>query len=244
MQLPPSFSHTSSSYAESNLDAKLPANLLATWRTEEWKANQTLGRFPALEASVARALGVDPEQQTTYGTLEGLFSIVNSEQVAIVEMGAYPGVTSTVGGTLFIEQASGQPMISVRGFLTGLEASVAAGGWHIHTGAQIREGCPVESGSFPAPLRLCFMPSLPLRTAHSYSSCRGVGGTCAQGTRARLPRLPVPSAAITIHPARQTRGMSSRTLRIQTASHRLISSPRQGRRVHPAAAAVGLSHSS
>ena len=72
-----------------------------------------------------------------------------AQQVAIVEMGAYPGVTSTVGGTLFIEQASGQPMISVRGFLTGLEASVASGGWHIHTGFKCETAEDVGGHYFP-----------------------------------------------------------------------------------------------
>ena len=75
---------------------------------------------------------------------------------AVVQLGAYPGIsplvassppappaggggggaavlTYSLGGTLVVEHVAGSNMIAMRGVLTGLEASVTAG-WHIHAG--------------------------------------------------------------------------------------------------------------
>lgn len=82
---PREVSTRSPTYVPHNLDEQLPPNLLETWRTAEWTANQTLGLTPALGADVAAALGVSPPNGQTYGTIEGLYSIINSEQVAIAE---------------------------------------------------------------------------------------------------------------------------------------------------------------
>merc|ERR1719281_1960356 len=46
-------------------------------------------------------------------------------------MGAYPEVTSSVAGTMVLQEYAGA--VHVHGFVTGLEAS-ATGGWHIHAG--------------------------------------------------------------------------------------------------------------
>ena len=72
-------------YAADNLDEKLSQAQLELWRTAEWTANQTLGLTYDLEPAVASALGVTLRDGQTYGTLEGLYSIINSEQVALAE---------------------------------------------------------------------------------------------------------------------------------------------------------------
>ena len=82
---PREVSDRSATYAPGHLDAKLPEHLLRTWRDDQWRVNQTLGELGALDPAVAAALGVDLRGGLTYGTLEGLYSIINSEQVAVVE---------------------------------------------------------------------------------------------------------------------------------------------------------------
>jgi len=81
---PREVSSRAATYATTNLDTRLPNALRDTWVSAEWMANQTLGVLEAFEPRVAEALGV-PAADTTFGTLEGLYSIVNSEQVAIAE---------------------------------------------------------------------------------------------------------------------------------------------------------------
>ena len=92
---PREVSSRSETYQTSNLDMTLPADLVASWQSEEWTRNQTLGSLAELDPSaegrepLLKALGVDSTH--TYGTLEGLYSIVNTKQVSVVEStGATP----------------------------------------------------------------------------------------------------------------------------------------------------------
>lgn len=72
-------------YSAVNLDDQLDPPLLTAWSSAEWEANATLGFLEALDPAIATALGIDLVDGRTYGTLEGLYSIANTEQVAIVE---------------------------------------------------------------------------------------------------------------------------------------------------------------
>ena len=82
---PREVSTRSATYSASNLDSNLPSALLETWRSKGWSDNQTLGVLNELKPATAAALGVKAPGGYTYGTLEGLYSIANTEQVAIVE---------------------------------------------------------------------------------------------------------------------------------------------------------------
>ena len=80
---PREVSSRSSTYESSNIDSQLSSSLRSTWTSDAWAANQTLGFLSKLDADVAAALGA--ERDATFGSLEGLYSIANTEQVAIVE---------------------------------------------------------------------------------------------------------------------------------------------------------------
>ena len=84
-EYPREVSTRSDTYARTNLDTQLPANVVAEWSDDAWTDGQTLGMLDGFEPSVAAALGIDMPNGQTYGTLEGLYSIVNTAQVAVVE---------------------------------------------------------------------------------------------------------------------------------------------------------------
>ena len=77
-----------------------------------------------------------------------------ASRTAVVQLGAYPGyvppgqTTSLVGGTLAIEQVAGSAMITVKGYLTGLELS-STSGWHIHEGFTCSDSTLVRGHYFP-----------------------------------------------------------------------------------------------
>eukprot|EP00966_Prymnesium_polylepis_P022324 513899-Prymnesium_polylepis.1 len=91
-QYPREVSGRAETYRPANLDPLLPSNLTATWAADEWLDNQTLGYLDALPREVAEALGVRLGDGRSYGTLEGLYAIANTAQVAIAEStcGAQP----------------------------------------------------------------------------------------------------------------------------------------------------------
>ena len=80
---PRTVSALSPTYDPANLDPQLPGSLRATWASKEWATNNTIGSLPPLPAAVASALGVITD--ATYATVEGLYSIVNSREVAVAE---------------------------------------------------------------------------------------------------------------------------------------------------------------
>ena len=81
---PREVSTRSPTYSSEHLDDKMPSSIVAAWSTGEWVDNQTLGHLEPLEPKVAAALGIEP-MKATLGTLEGLYSMVNSAQLAVVE---------------------------------------------------------------------------------------------------------------------------------------------------------------
>ena len=91
---PREVSNRSPTYDPSNLDTDLPKPLLDVWTSDEWYNNQTIGELAPLEPEVAAMLGVVAEG--TLATIEGLYSIANSKQVAMVEStcGATPALLS------------------------------------------------------------------------------------------------------------------------------------------------------
>jgi len=91
---PREVSSRSPTYDPSNLDTELPKPLLDVWTSDEWYNNQTIGELAPLEPEVAAMLGVVAEG--TLATIEGLYSIANSKQVAMVEStcGATPALLS------------------------------------------------------------------------------------------------------------------------------------------------------
>ena len=80
---PREVSTRSPTYSSEHLDDKMPSSIVAAWSTGEWVDNQTLGHLEPLEPKVAAALGIEP-MKATLGTLEGLYSMVNSAQLAVV----------------------------------------------------------------------------------------------------------------------------------------------------------------
>ena len=82
---PREVSERAATYSPSKLDRELPAELLSTWRSAEWAENQTIGELRRLDSAVSEALGAASADSGFYGTLEGLYSIANSKEVAIVE---------------------------------------------------------------------------------------------------------------------------------------------------------------
>ena len=113
---PREVSARSPTYSSDNLDAHLPRALLDTWRSQAWADNQTLGELPAVDLAVAAALGMDAPNGLTYGTLEGLYSIANTAQVAIVE--------STSGSNPLLWSPARPPVTAGKGPSTRLDGAL------------------------------------------------------------------------------------------------------------------------
>ena len=76
-----------------------------------------------------------------------------ASRTAVVQIYQYPGATPnlqgvSVGGTLAIEQVDGSNMITIKGYLTGLETSVQSG-WHIHEGFTCSDADLIRGHYFP-----------------------------------------------------------------------------------------------
>jgi hypothetical protein len=84
-QFPRDVSTRSATYDPDSLGSRLPSSLLDTWRSREWAANQTLAVLDAIEPSVLAAVGATAPGGQTLGTLEGLYAIANTAQVALAE---------------------------------------------------------------------------------------------------------------------------------------------------------------
>ena len=85
-EYPREVSDRSSTYSIDNLDPELPQGARAAWSSPAWVTNQTIGSFNSLEPKLAAALGITiGAGDQTYGTLEGLYSIINSKQVTMAE---------------------------------------------------------------------------------------------------------------------------------------------------------------
>lgn len=98
---PREVSTRSPTYAPENLGAFPPA-LLDTWRSSTWLSNATLGVLSTIDPAVLAAVGAGSPDGDTYGTIEGLYSIANTEQVAIAE--------TTSAALALLWQPSRQPL--------------------------------------------------------------------------------------------------------------------------------------
>jgi hypothetical protein len=81
---PREVSKRATTYFSDNLDHTPPAAFTRAWSSDSWRANQTLGVLDALEPEVASILGAQRTGQT-FGTIEGLYAIANTEQVTLAE---------------------------------------------------------------------------------------------------------------------------------------------------------------